>query len=79
MTITLSDEVERALKDRAAKLGTTPEELANQALKRELMRYETTSPQPPHDDWERLLLSIPVETGVALTDEQVSRESLYED
>jgi hypothetical protein len=79
MTITISEDVERALKERAAKLGTTPDELANQALKREFLRGETAAAQPPHDDWEQILLSIPVETGVALTDEQVSRECIYED
>jgi hypothetical protein len=78
MTITLSDEVERALKERAAKLGTSPEELANQTLKRELLP-QIVDFQPPRDEWERILMSIPVHTGVALTDEQVSRESIYED
>jgi hypothetical protein len=79
MTITLSEEVERALKERAAKLGTSPDALANQTLKRELLGQSIDSQPPPRDEWERILMSIPVETGVVLTDEQVSRESIYED
>jgi hypothetical protein len=79
MTITLSAEVERVLKERAAQLGTSPDELANQTLRRELSSQTVDSLPPPRDEWERILMSIPVETGVALTDEEVSRECIYED
>jgi len=33
----------------------------------------------PHDEWVRLLRSIGTDCGVSLTDEQVSREALYDD
>jgi hypothetical protein len=79
MTITLSEEVERALKARAAKRGTSPDELANQTLKRELLSHPTDAGLQPKDEWEKLLLSVPLQTGVSLTDEQVSREAIYED
>lgn len=40
---------------------------------------EPTDDLKPRDAWEALVLGIGVETGVALTDEQVSREIIYED
>jgi hypothetical protein len=78
MTLTLSEDVERALRSRAAELGKTPDQLAEDAIRRQLQLPASVEP-PPRDDWERLLLSIPAQTGVSLTDEQVSREVLYED
>jgi hypothetical protein len=34
---------------------------------------------PARDEWEAKLMSIGVWTGVVLSDEQVSRDSIYED
>lgn len=32
----------------------------------------------PQDEWERLLRSLPIDCGVALSDEAVSSEGLYD-
>lgn len=52
----------------------SPERLAAQIAAQEWLKTFV-----PRDDWERLLLSIGVDTGVSLTDEQCSRECIYED
>ncbi len=79
MTITLTPDIEQMLTQEAEKTGTTPEALAMAKLRSPApVDYRTTLP-PPRDDWERELRSIGVPCGVSLTDEQVSRESLYED
>lgn len=79
MTITLTPEIEQILTEEAKKTGTTPEALAlAKLLTPAPVDYRATLP-PPRDEWERKLRSVGVPCGVSLTDEQVSRESLYDD
>jgi hypothetical protein len=79
MTITLTPDIEQMLTREAEETGTTPEALALAKLRVPApVDYRATLP-PPRDDWERELRSIGVPCGVSLTDEQVSRESLYDD
>ena len=79
MTITLTPEIEQILTQEAEKTGTTLEAVAlAKLLMPAPIDYRITLP-PPRDDWERELRSIGVPCGVSLTDEQVSRESLYDD
>ncbi len=79
MTITLTPDIEQMLTQEAEKTGTTPEALALAKLRAPAsIDYRATLP-PPRDDWERELRSIAVDCGVSLTDEQVSRDSLYDD
>ena len=79
MTITLTPDIEQILTKEAERKGTTPEALALTKLRSlTFIDYQNTLP-PPRDDWERELRSIAVDCGVSLTDEQVSRESLYDD
>jgi len=79
MTITLTPDIERMLMQEAEKTGTTPEALALVKLRAPApVDYRAALP-PPRDDWERDLRSIAVDCGVSLTDEQVSRDSLYDD
>lgn len=77
MTLTLSPELEAALSRHAAKRGETPETLAIRILE------EISSlPALPHiaqDEWEKTLLSIGSRIGAGLTNEQLSRDVIYED
>ncbi len=79
MTITLTPDIERMLAQEAQKKGTTLEALALTKLRVPAPVDYRDSLPPPHDDWERELRSIGIPCEVSLTDEQVSRESLYED
>ena len=79
MTITLTPEIEQLLTQEAEQKGTTPEALALTKLRPPTpIDYRDTMP-PPRNDWERLLRSAGSPCGVSLTDDQVSRESLYDD
>jgi len=41
-------------------------------------RFLAVAPLEPRDDWERRLLEAATDCGVALSDEDVSSEGLYE-
>ena len=76
MTITLDPALKAALEEAARRQGMAPELLALNAL-----RARFLGPAPgiqPRDDWERRLLALPVDCGVSLPDEALSREALYE-
>ena len=89
MTITLTPEIERGLTQRARELGKAPEVLALEKLQQEFTplpgEYTVSTLAPPlptpiaHDEWLRLLRTVSSPYGVSLTDEQVSRDSLYND
>jgi len=79
MVVALNPEMEKLVKDQAERTGKTPEEVVNNALRRGLLPPPDSASLAPRDDWEELLASIPVRTGVSLTDEQVSSEGIYED
>ena len=79
MMITLTPDIEQILTKAAERQGTTPEALALTQLRSLApIDYRDTLP-PPISEWQRELRSIGVPCGVSLTDEQVSRESLYDD
>ncbi len=69
ITIDLTPEQEARLNEKAALLGKDVADFAREVVLREA--------EP--DEWLTLLYSIGVETGVSLSNESVSRESLYED
>ena len=82
MTITLTPEIEQALTEQAHKQGTTPENLALAALRE---KYALSDPPlaqssqlEPRDEWERLIFSIGIDCGVSLSNEDLSRENLYD-
>jgi hypothetical protein len=80
MTVTLSSEVEQKLRERAASLGKQPDQLANEVLMRELLQQNPEVPEiPPRDEWEARLMKIGEPSTFVPTDEQLSRESIYED
>ncbi len=72
MTIELADDLATFVTARAAERGVTPAEWANEVLRARLL-----SP-PSVDEWKRRLASIATDCGVSLTDEQLSRENIYE-
>ena len=77
MVITLDPALEAALNDQARKQGVTPEALALKALRE---RFLPPPPPPiePRDEWERRLLSVASDCGVALSHENLSSEGLYD-
>jgi hypothetical protein len=82
MTITLTPDIEAAVADQARRQGTSPESLALDSLREKFVERQVHQSVPviePRDEWERMLASIAVDTGVSLTDEQLSREVMYED
>lgn len=74
MTITLSPELETALNEQARKRGIDAESLALDALRKQFLSPLTQ----PRDEWERRLFEAASDCGVALSNEAVSSEGLYE-
>lgn len=82
MTITLTSDIEAAVKEQARQRGTSPETLALNTLREQFAAKPIHRPVPliePRDDWERQLARIGIEIGISLTDEQVSSEGIYQD
>jgi hypothetical protein len=76
MVITIGPDLEAALNDLAQKQGVEPELLALSALREKFLT--SAYPIQPRDDWERRLLRAATDCGVALSNEAVSSEGLYE-
>jgi len=74
--ITLGPDLESVLNDLAHKQGVAPEVLVLNALRERFLRPGTHV--QPRDDWERRLLGVATDCGVALSHEAVSSEGLYE-
>jgi hypothetical protein len=77
MTISLSSELEAVLKDRAQRLGTTPEALAVRILQ-EMLGPVTPPPFEPRDDWERLVLAAGTNCGVVVSPSALTSDGLYD-
>lgn len=75
MVVKLDPNLEEALIEEAKRLGVDPEELARKVLSEHLRR---TAPLQPRDDWERGLLEAARPWGVSFSDEELSRERLYD-
>jgi hypothetical protein len=73
ITIDIPRAAESAVAEDAARGGVAIGELVRQLIE------ERYAGSPPRDDWERLLLSGGVATGASLSDEETSREHIYED
>ena len=76
MVLTLEPDLESALNDSAQKQGVAPEVLALTALRERFLSPVVLF--QPRDDWERGLLAIGIDCGVALSNEALSSEGLYE-
>jgi len=71
VSITLPPQLEALLTARAQGRGVPPEVLAVELLQERL--------QPtPREEWERRLSAAASDCGVSLSDEQVSREGIYD-
>lgn len=77
MTIILAPEIERALNEHLPQLGTTPEGFVTEAVREKLASLP--SKKMTDEEWVARLRALAVPAGVSLSDEAVSRESLYED
>jgi len=76
MVIHLTPELEAALNEQAKKQHVTPEALALEVLRKQLVT--TASKLEPRDEWERGLLEAASHCGVSLSDEDLSREAMYD-
>jgi hypothetical protein len=76
MTITVPPELEAVLKDRALRLGTTPEALALRVLQE--MLVPPPPPLEPRDDWERLMLAAGTDCGVSVPPSALTSDGLYD-
>jgi hypothetical protein len=65
MVITLSPELEAALKQAASRRGVAPEALALDALRERFLG--AASPLQPRDEWERRLLGMARDCGISLS------------
>lgn len=74
MTLNLPPELESALAAWAAIRDMTPDALALEVLLQHLL----PAPPTPRNELERKLLSAALPCGVTLTDEQLSREVMYD-
>lgn len=75
MTVRLTHEIFASLIAEAERRGTSPAAVARAVLSEHL------PPAPdymPRDDWERRLREIATDCGVALSDDALSREELYD-
>lgn len=77
MTIILAPEIERALNEHLPQLGTTPEGFVTEAVREKLASLPRKA--MTNEEWVALLRSVATPAGVSLSEEAVSRESLYED
>lgn len=76
MVITLTPQLEAVLSEQARQRGIAPEALALDALRKQFL--PASDPMEPRDEWERRLLEAATDCGVSLTNEQLSREVMYE-
>jgi hypothetical protein len=76
MVITLTPQLEAVLSEQARRRGMAPEVLALDALREHFL--PASDSLEPRDEWERRLLEMGTDCGVSLTDEQLSREEMYE-
>ena len=76
MTIKIGPELESLLSSLARKSGTTPEELAVAILIRQTQEEKT--PRLTQEEFRRHLQAAASPCGVSLTDEDLSRETLYD-
>ena len=76
MSITLDAELEATVNDLAQQQGKTPEQVVREVLRGQLIK--ATPVLVPQDEWERQLLSAASDCGVSLSNEALSRESIYD-
>lgn len=75
MVLTLPPQLESVLAEQARRHGISPEALALELLRRQLL---AVSPPTPRDEWEEKLFNAAVDCGVSVPDAVLSSEGLYE-
>ena len=75
MVITLPPQLESALTARARRQGLSPEALALDVLRRQLL---PAAPPEPRDEWERGLLEAARDCGVSPPDSALGGDGLYD-
>jgi hypothetical protein len=75
MVITLTPDLEAALKEQAQRSGIAPEALALNTLRE---RFLAHGPLQPQDEWERGLLQAARDWGVSLPNSALSSEGLHD-
>jgi hypothetical protein len=76
MVITLSSELEAAIREAAVHRGLAPEVLALAVLRERFLG--ACSALQPRDEWERGLLAAARNCGLSLSDSALSSEGLYD-
>jgi hypothetical protein len=76
MVITLSPELEAALKEVARRQRVAPEDLALNTLRERFLVPRTAV--TPQDEWERRLLGAATDCGVSLPHSALSSDGLYD-
>ena len=79
MVVSLRPEIEKAVQRIAQDSGKSPDDVVNEALGRGLLQTFEPIARGGGDEWMRRLRSIASPAGVSLSDDAVSRDSLYED
>jgi hypothetical protein len=78
MTINIPSELETALNMEASRLGTRPEKIVEQALRDRLSTLQPASSSKAVDARLRRLLSVARQCGTSISNEDLSREKLYD-
>ncbi len=76
MVITLTPQLEAALREQARRRGVAPEVLALDALRERFP--PTPADLKPRDEWERRLFGAAIDCGVSVPDSALSSDGLYE-
>jgi hypothetical protein len=80
MTITLPPDIEKEALEKARQQGTTLDTVVLGALREKLGPRPIGGPKvlEPQDEWERGIRSVGTPCGVAVSDEALSSEGLYD-
>jgi hypothetical protein len=78
MTIQLSADIEAAIVNQAARLGTTPEQFVEQALRERLQTAKQPQTGPQIEGKLHRLIAVARPCGVALSNDALSSEGLYD-
>ncbi len=78
MTIELGPELASLVTSMAQKQGKTPEGLALEILAERVQVPVSNTPRMSHEEFKRRLAAIGKPCGVSLSDEQLSRETMYD-
>lgn len=82
MVVRLNPDLEKLVQEKATLTGKTVDEVVDATLRQALAPSESSTPfaaTQDQEEWVRRLRSAASSAGVSLTNEQLSRENIYED